>query len=155
MRVWGLCRKSKCPRPPVTLLPLSCSLGEAGGAGAEPPQNLPTAAAPVQTVLPLKWSRRKRGAGLSNPVPRFRRRNGNGKNPDSQGVRVDFLRSKKYYSALTVWIVGTEIERGLSAAGRCAILEVKMQTKRRGLCNTILSVGEQLWRTYNLNRARH
>jgi len=64
-------------------------LGEAGGAGAEPPQNLPTAAAPVQTVLPLKWSGRKRGAGLSNPVPRFRRRNGNGKNPDSQGVRVD------------------------------------------------------------------
>ena len=143
MRVWGLCRKSKCPRPPVTHLPLSCSLGEAGGAGAEPPQNLPTAAAPVQTVLPLKWSGRKR------------RRNGNGKNPDSQGVRVDFLRSKKYYSALTVWIVGTEIERGLSAAGRCAILEVKVQTKRRGLCNTILSVGEQLWRTYNLNRARH
>ena len=45
-------------------LPLSCSLGEAGGAGAEPPQNLPTAAAPVQTVLPLKWSGRKRGAGL-------------------------------------------------------------------------------------------
>ena len=80
---------SKCPRPPVTHLPLSCSLGEAGGAGAEPPQNLPTAAAPVQTVLPLKWSGRKRGAGLSNPVPRFRRRNGNGKNPDSQGVRVD------------------------------------------------------------------
>ena len=86
---WGLCRKPKCPRPPVTHLPLSCSLGEAGGAGAEPPQNLPTAAAPVQTVLPLKWSGRKRGAGLSNPVPRFRRRNGNGKNPDSQGVRVD------------------------------------------------------------------
>ena len=26
---------------------------------------------------------------MSNPVPRFRRRNGNGKNPDSQGVRVD------------------------------------------------------------------
>ena len=73
MRVWGLCRKSKCPRPPGTLLPLSCSLGEAGGAGAEPPQSLPSAAAPVQTVLPLKWSVRKQGAGLSNPVPRFRR----------------------------------------------------------------------------------
>ena len=83
------------------LLPLSCSLGEAGGAGAEPPQNLPSAAAPVQTVLPLKWSGRKRGAGLSNPVPRFRRRNGNGKNPDGQGFKGgDFLRSKKYYSPL-------------------------------------------------------
>ena len=92
---------SKCPRPPVTHLPLSCSLGEAGGAGAEPPQNLPSAAAPVQTVLPLKWSGRKRGAGLSNPVPRFRRRNGNGKNPDGQGFKGgDFLRSKKYYSPL-------------------------------------------------------
>jgi len=29
-----------------------CSLGEVGGAGAEPPQNLPTAAAPVEPVLP-------------------------------------------------------------------------------------------------------
>ena len=80
-----------------------CSLGEVGGAGAEPPQNLPTAAAVVQTVLPLKWSGRKRGAGLSNPVPRFRRRNGNGKNPDSQGFKSgDFFAhfAKKYYSSL-------------------------------------------------------
>ena len=29
---------------------------------------------------------------------------------------------KKYYSALTVWIVGTDIERGLFSVGRCAIL---------------------------------
>jgi hypothetical protein len=94
MRVWGLCRKPKCPRPPVTHLPLSCSLGEAGGAGAEPPQNLPTAAAVVQTVLPLKWSGRKRGTGLSNPVPRFRRRNGNGKNPDGQGGESGVLQTK-------------------------------------------------------------
>ena len=71
MRVWGLCRKPKCPRPPVTHLPLSCSLGEAGGAGAEPPQNLPTAAAPVQTVLPLEWSGRKRGQGCQILFPVF------------------------------------------------------------------------------------
>ena len=71
MRVWGLCRKSKCPRPPVTHLPLSCSLGEAGGAGAEPPQNLLTAAAPVQTVLPLEWSGRKRGQGCQILFPVF------------------------------------------------------------------------------------
>ena len=80
-----------------------CSLGEVGGAGAEPPQNLPATAAVVQTVLPLKWSGRKRGAGLSNPVPRFRRRNGNGKNPDGQGFKSgDFfaLFAKKYYSSL-------------------------------------------------------
>ena len=31
-----------------------CSLGEVGGAGAEPPQNLPIAAEVVQTVLPLE-----------------------------------------------------------------------------------------------------
>ena len=80
-----------------------CSLGEVGGARAEPPQNLTTTAAVVQTVLPLKWSGRKRGAGLSNPVPRFRRRNGNGKNPDGQGFKSgDFfaLFAKKYYSSL-------------------------------------------------------
>ncbi len=79
------------------------SLGEVGGAGAEPPQNLPTATAVVQTVLPLEWSRRKWEAGLSNPVPRFRRRNGNGKNPDGQGFKIgDFFAhfAKKYYSSL-------------------------------------------------------
>ncbi len=31
-----------------------CSLGEVGGAGAEPPHNLPIAAEVVQTVLPLE-----------------------------------------------------------------------------------------------------
>ena len=122
------------------------------GAGAEPPQNLSSAAAVVQTVLPLKWSGRKRGAGLSNPVPRFRRRNGNGKNPDGQGFRVEiFCEAKNTTRPLTVWIVGTDVERGLSAAGRCAILKIKIQTKRRGcaiwLCNTIWSVREQLWQT--------
>lgn len=106
MRIWGLCRKPKCLRPPGTLLPLFCSLGEAGGARAEPPQNLPAAAASVQTVLPLKWSGQKRGAGLSNSVPRFRRRDGNGKNPDSQEFRVGSY-TQKYYSALMSWIGGT------------------------------------------------
>ena len=51
--------------------------------------------------------------------------NGNSKNPDGQGVQSrDFFVpcAKKYYSALTVWIGGTDIERGLFAAGRCAIL---------------------------------
>ena len=47
--------------------------------------------------------RTKTGAGLSNPVPRFRRRNGNGKNPDGQGFKNgDFFApfAKKYYSSL-------------------------------------------------------
>ena len=47
------------------------------------------------------------------------------KSRQSRGKSADFLRSKKYYSALTVWIVGTEIERGLSAARNYAILEQK------------------------------
>jgi len=36
-----------------------CSSEEVGGAGAEPPQNLPIAAKVVQTVLPLEWSGRE------------------------------------------------------------------------------------------------
>ena len=41
------------------------------GAGAEPPQNLSSAAAVVQTVLPLKWSGRKRGQGCQILFPVF------------------------------------------------------------------------------------
>ena len=40
---------------------------------------------------------------MKNPVPRFRRRNGGGKNPDSQGVKSgDFFApfAKKYDSSL-------------------------------------------------------
>ncbi len=51
----------------------------------------------------VRMKRTKTGAGLSNPVPRFRRRNGNGKNPDGQGFKSgDFfaLFAEKYYSSL-------------------------------------------------------
>ncbi len=34
-----------------------------------------------------------------------------------------FFRTKKYYSPLTVWIGGTDIERRLFSMGRCIILE--------------------------------
>lgn len=52
----------------------------------------------------------------------------------SRGKGGDFFApcAKKYYSALTVWIVGTDIERGLLAAGRYAILEPKIQMKVGG-----------------------
>ena len=56
----------------------------------------------------------------SNPVLRFRQRNGNGKNPDGQDFKGgDFFApfAKKYYSSLTVWIVGTDVERGFFSAG--------------------------------------
>ena len=41
-----------------------------------------------------------------------------------KGESGDFfvLCAKKYYSALTVWIGGTEIERGLFSVGKYAIL---------------------------------
>ena len=92
--------------PPPCVRPISCArrfricpypvLRERSGARGQSHRITyqPIAAAVVQTVLPLKWSGRKRGAGLSNPVPRFRRRNGNGKNPDSQGGRVESCKQK-------------------------------------------------------------
>ena len=58
----------------------------------------------------------KAGAGLSNPVSRFRRRNAGGKNPDSQGFKSgDFfaLFVKNTTHPLTVWIIGINVEQGL------------------------------------------
>lgn len=98
---------------------------EVGGAGAEPPQNLPIAAEVVQTVLPLEWSGRKRGAGFFYPVPRFRRRNGNGKNSDSQGFKGgDFfaLFAKKYYPSLDGLDSGTDGKYRLLFLIGCAII---------------------------------
>lgn len=102
-----------------------CSLGEVGGAGAEPPQSLTVAAEVVQTVLPLEWSGRKRKAGFFYPVPRFRRRNGNGKNPDGQGFKSgDYLRSlrKKYYSSLDGLDRRNGMKRPLFLAGGYGIM---------------------------------
>ena len=68
---------------------------------------------------------------MSNPVPRFRRRNGNGKNPDGQRVRVEIFFApcaKKYYSSLDGLDRRNGIERGLSVAGRYAILDVVSQS---------------------------
>ncbi|MCX4300553.1 MAG: hypothetical protein OSJ73_26760, partial [Lachnospiraceae bacterium] len=51
----------------------------------------------------VRMEQTKTGAGFFYPVPRFRRRNGNGKNPDGQGFKSgDFfaLFAKKYYSSL-------------------------------------------------------
>ncbi len=51
----------------------------------------------------VRMKQTKAGRDLKNPVPRFRRRNGNGKNPDGQGFKSgDFfaLFAEKYYSSL-------------------------------------------------------
>ena len=61
---------------------------------------------------------------MSNSVPRFRRRNGNGKNPDGQREKMEiFCGAKNTTRPLTAWIGETGIERGLFLTGRCAILE--------------------------------
>ena len=54
---------------------LFCSLGEAGGVGRVAPQKLTSTIEVVQTVLSYNEADGN-GAGLLNPVPRFRRRNG-------------------------------------------------------------------------------
>ena len=86
---------------------------------------------------------------MSNPVPRFRRRNGNGKNPDSQGVRVEiFCEAKNTTRPLTVWIVGTDIERGLLPAGRCAILRSADQLTNRDWTGEIMGKQINYWMGY-------
>ena len=81
---------------------LFCSLGEVGARGratAKPNASRRSSA----DDFAVRMKRTKAGAGLSNPVPRFRRRNGNGKNPDGQGFKSgDFFApfAKKYYSSL-------------------------------------------------------
>ena len=87
-----------------------CSLGEVGGARAEPPQNLTTTAAVVQTVLPLEWSRRKRGQDFFILFPVFGGEMTTAKIQTVKGLRVEiFSRSlrKNTTRPLTVWIVGT------------------------------------------------
>ena len=77
-----------------------CSLGEVGGRATAKPNDCRRSSADGFAV---RMKRTKTGAGLSNPVPRFRRRNGNGKNPDGQGFKNgDFFApfAKKYYSSL-------------------------------------------------------
>lgn len=85
-----------------------------------------------QTEKP-PWTVRSRFRGRQYPLPspepglaaqqkaRFWRRNGGGKNPDSQGgVRVEiFSRPVRKNTAhpLTVWIGGTDIEQGLFSVG--------------------------------------
>ena len=62
-----------------------CSLFEAGGAGRATTQKPTVNAVQVQTVLSRKEADEGE-AGFTNPVPRFRRRKGSGKNPDGQGT---------------------------------------------------------------------
>ena len=93
-----------------------CSLGEVGGAGAEPPYNLPPAAV-VQTVLPLEWSRRKRGQDFFILFPVFGGEMTTAKIQTVKGLRVEiFSRTlrKNTTRPLTVWIVGTDIKRGIA-----------------------------------------
>jgi len=82
-------------------------LGEVGGAGAEPPQNLTIAAEVVQTVLPLEWSGRKRRTGFFILFPVFGGEMATAKIQTVKGLRVEiFSRTlrKNTTRPLTVWI---------------------------------------------------
>jgi hypothetical protein len=61
--------------------------GRGGRATAKPTVSRRTSADGFAVIM----KRTKAGQDLKNPVPRFRRRNDNGKNPDSQGVRVEIF----------------------------------------------------------------
>jgi len=87
------------------------SRGCGGRATAKPNDSHRSSADDFAVIM----ERTKTGAGFFYPVHRFRRRNGNGKNPDGQGLRVEiFSRTlrKNTTRPLTVWIVGTDMERG-------------------------------------------
>ena len=80
-----------------------CSLGEVGGAGGRATAKPTGSRRSSADGFAVRMKRTKAGAGLYNPVPRFRRRNANGKNPDGQGFKSgDFFApfAKKYYSSL-------------------------------------------------------
>ena len=92
-------------------IPFHSVLWERSGArGAEPPHNLPRAAEVVQTVLPLEWSRRKRGQDFFILFPVFGGEMATAKIQTVKGLRVEiFSRTlrKNTTRPLTVWIVGT------------------------------------------------
>ena len=113
---------SKCPRPPVTHLPLFCSLGEAGGAGAEPPQNLPATTAVVQTVLPLKWSGRKRGQDCQILFPVFGGEMATAKIQTVKGAERRFFAKQKILLGLDGLDRRNGHDRRLLAAEKSAIL---------------------------------
>ena len=85
---------------------------------------------------------------MSNPVPRFRRRNGSGKNPDGQGVKVEiFCGAKNTTRPLTVWIGGTDIDRGLFVTKRYAI-PVTIKSGLEGIKSWILKCLRKLLKRY-------
>ena len=87
------------PPPPRTEIvkgrnDIFCSLGEVGGVGRVAPQRLTIIAAVVQTVLPLKWSRRKRGQGCKILFPVFGGEIATAKIKPVNGFRVEICVSK-------------------------------------------------------------
>ena len=84
-----------------------CSLFEVGGAGREAPQKPTVNAAKVQTVLPLKWSGRKRWQGCEILFPVFGGEMGAAKIQTVKGLRVEIFSRcarKNTTRPLTVWI---------------------------------------------------
>ena len=110
MGVWGLCRKSKCPRPPVTHLPLSCSFGRGRGRGGRATAKPTVSRRTSADGFAIKMKRTKAGGRIVKSCSPFSAAKWQRqKSRQSRGQSGDFLRSKKYYSALTVWIGGTDM----------------------------------------------
>ena len=94
---------------PLHISPHSVPCLRSGG-GREAPQKPAMTAAQVQTVLPLKWSGRKRGQGCKILFPVFGSEMRAAKIQTVKGLRVDiFSRCARENTTrpLTVWIVGT------------------------------------------------
>ena len=78
---------------PVAHQPSFCFLFDVGGAGREAPQKPTVNAAKVQTVLPLKWSGRKRGQGCEILFPVFGGKKAAAKIRTVKGLRVEIFRA--------------------------------------------------------------
>ena len=88
-------------------------MGEVGGAGAEPPQNLTTTAAVVQTVLPYNEADESGGQGSKILFPVFGGEMRAAKIQTVKGLRVEIFSRcvrKNTTRPLTVWIVGMDGE---------------------------------------------
>ena len=72
---------------PALILFFGRGRGRGGRATAKPTVSRRTSA----DGFAVRMEQTKTGAGFFYPVPRFRRRNGNGKNPDGQGGRVEIF----------------------------------------------------------------
>ena len=104
---------------PALILFFGRGRGRGGRATAKPTGSRRTSA----DGFSVKMKRTKAGGRVVKSCSPFSAAKWQRQKSRQSRVRVDFFApAKKYYSALTVWIGGTDIERGLFSVGRYAIL---------------------------------